>query len=139
MKVETVEIPGVESHPSDYWKIRALQIDGTSIAINALLEMAPGEFRKILKSIRLAAASRYVRSPNHVKRCGDPNYRDAYEFRAHRGNSRLMFFYDETDGNVIVCTNHLSKASGNQNNAFKICHDLCVYYRNLKDQKHSKK
>lgn len=121
MKLELAEIPNV-AQAGDYWKLRALGADGKFHAINILAEWKrrePSDFKKIVKAMQLGAKEHRVHSPNHVKQCTQ-GYPLTYEFRAHRGSARLMFFYDEKR-KLIVCTNSVWKGADNQNNAFRIC------------------
>jgi hypothetical protein len=138
--VELVEVPGVPVKTGTVWKIRALQIDGKSLALDALenwQRTTPADYKKILKAMEIAVSKVRVQSPNHVKKCSDPAYETSYEFRAHRGSARLMFFYDTNDGNIIICTNGMDKGE-NQNNAFQFCNKFETFYNSCEKTKKSK-
>jgi len=58
----------------------------------------------------------------------DPRDGDVYEMIAYTGVARLMFFYDEEDDALIVCTNDYEKSRGDQSAAFRRCAALRSYY-----------
>ncbi|MCC5843594.1 MAG: hypothetical protein JJU05_05020 [Verrucomicrobia bacterium] len=134
MKLILRQIPGLVDEPSSVWKVRALAIDDKCPVIEELLkwkQSEPAEFNKILKAMKVAAATRQVRDPKKVKACANPAYKGTYEFRAHKGQARVMFFYHEEEESLIVCTVPFFGKGGSaqkQDTAFKQCHELKTHF-----------
>jgi putative component of toxin-antitoxin plasmid stabilization module len=133
MKLELVEIPGLPDSTEAVWKIRALEVNGRSLAAEALLKWAksePGDYKKIMKAMRMAVQQHRVKNPNHVKPCANPNYSGVYELRADKGHARLMFFYDDRKAMAVICTNEFfgKGSSAQQDTAFKHCHEFKKIY-----------
>lgn len=134
MKIELVEIPGLPTGTQSTWKLRALVIDGKSLAIEALKQWKDSEkadYRKIMKTMAMAGQQHRVRDEKHVKKCSNPRYPETHELRAHKGHARLMFFYDGRFEMAIICTNgFFGKGSGSQkqDTAFKHCYELKQIY-----------
>lgn len=132
--VELRDIMGLDAEQGDIWRIQALAIDGRSPVLSELTKWAKSEkadFRKIIKAMRFAAKVKRVTDPKHVKRCQNPDYADTYEFRADKGQARVMFFYDEREENLIVCTVPFFGKGGSpkkQDAAFKQCNTLKSLY-----------
>jgi mRNA-degrading endonuclease RelE of RelBE toxin-antitoxin system len=127
VKLELLEIPGVEASHQTSWKIRALAIDGVSPALEALLAWEKSEkadYKKIMKVMRIVGQSDRVRDEKHVKKSSNADHENVYEMRAHRGHARLMFFYSEEDEAVVVCTTSYWKGKGDQDTAFRQCSRL---------------
>jgi hypothetical protein len=55
-------------------------------------------------------------------------------FIAYTGPIRLMFFYESTENQFIICTNGYEKG-GPQDRAFITCHNLMVEYFKFKTAK----
>ncbi len=76
-------------------EIRFLDIDGKSPSLDDFLKWRSrqtSDYKKILKAMKLLTHSKdCIFSPNHLKRAED--HPEIYYFRAHRGHSRMMFFY----------------------------------------------
>lgn len=135
MKLELLEIPGVETSHQTSWKIRALAIDGAAPALDALLAWEKSEkadFKKIMKVMRIVGQSERVRDEKHVKKSSNADHENVYEMRAHRGHARLMFFYSEENDAVVVCTNFYWKGKGDQDIAFGQCSRLKQLCRKAK-------
>lgn len=130
MTIELLEIPGIEARHQTEWKVRALTVDGKDPVRAALLRWKrqyPDDYKAIMKVIRLAAQQYRVKNQKHVKKSADDKHGNAYEMIAYTGVARLMFFYDEDEGALIVCTNEFEKGRGDQNAAFQ----RCVAFREL--------
>ena len=130
MTISLEDIPGVEPRFETVWKVRALVVDGRDPVRAALARWQkeyPDDFKAILKVMRLAAQQKRVNNPKHVKKSSNPAHENAYEMLAYTGVARLMFFYDEHDEAIIVCTNEFEKCRGNQDAAFQ----RCVAFREL--------
>ena len=132
MAIELVEIPGIEPRFETVWKVRALVIDERDPVRTALLQWKreyPKDFRAILKVMRIAAQQRRVLNPKQVKKSTNPKHGDVYEMIAYTGVARLMFFYDEADETLIICTNKYEKGRGEQDAAFERCATLRDLYQ----------
>ena len=132
MKIELLEIPGIEPRHETVWKVRALVVEDRDPVGDAMYEWGrkhPDDYRAILKVMRLAAQQRRVTNPKHVKISANPDHGDVYEMIAYTGVARLMFFYDETDAAMIVCTNPYEKGRGSQDAAFGRCAAFRDLYR----------
>lgn len=132
MKVELLEIPGLAASDQTACRIRVLSIDGKSLALAALELWESAEnadFKKIMKNIRiLGQLGRDVRDEKRVKKCSNPSFDGTYEIRADKGSARLMFFFDDAEGLLVICTNDFWKGSGNQDTAFKHCFEFRTIY-----------
>jgi hypothetical protein len=125
--IHLVEIPGVPNEFGDFWRIRALEINGTSLAIAQLADLAeknPKDFKKIRTALRAAAKEEKCPHTKYVKPCRNAHYPGTFEAIAYALNARLMFFYCEHT-RAIVCTNLMWKAADNQD---KACHDFKDIY-----------
>lgn len=124
-QMRLVEIPGFESNASDRWRIKTLEIDGKNPALSTLLDWSraePRDYKKIIRSLRMVAANRWVRDEKFATKSDNPAHGDVYEARADKLHARLMFFYDRDSGDAVaVCTNPYWKGSGSQDHAFAIC------------------
>jgi hypothetical protein len=144
MKVELVEIDAVPDSLSSRWKVRALAIDDASPALAALdgwLVSEKADFKKIIKSLRFAAATQRVTDEKFVKKSANSDDGNVYEARADKGHARLMFFYCEEE-KAIVCTNSFWKNRDNQNVAFTRCarfKELFEKHRNERKQDRKEK
>lgn len=110
--------------------MRALVVDGRNPVLVALIRWQreyPDDYTAIMKVMRLAAQQYRVRNPKHVKKSSDPKHGNAYEMIAYTGIARLMFFYDEDEESLIICTNEFEKGGGDQSAAFQ----RCVTFREL--------
>lgn len=106
-------------------------IDDKSPAFEALKKWAteePKDYKKIKKTIEYAAQVKQTKDKKKVKKSSNPSHGKVYEFRADKMHARLMFFYDETDGNLIICTNDYWKNKGDQGTAFATCSTLKKLY-----------
>jgi mRNA-degrading endonuclease RelE of RelBE toxin-antitoxin system len=135
MSVKLIDIPFIDGRIPPCWRVCALEIDGKSPALAALLEWQRREledFKKIVKVLRMQAGQRErLKDQKHVKKSANPKHGDVYEFRAHRGHARLMFFYDDRDRKVVVCTNSFWKEKGSQDQAFA----TAAVFKSLYEQK----
>jgi hypothetical protein len=112
MSIELVEVPGLKAHHQTRWRIRAMIVDGRDPVRVALLRWRrnyPAEYKAIMKVMRLAAQQDRVRSPKQVKKSGNPTHGNVYEMIAYTGIAQLMFFYDDADDALIICTNEHEK------------------------------
>jgi mRNA-degrading endonuclease RelE of RelBE toxin-antitoxin system len=134
MKLNLIEIPELNLPASDSGKIKALQVENKSPALEALLTWkreAPIDYKKILKVMKLLAGRGRVTDEKHVKKTAKPKqHGDVYEMRAHRGKARLFFFYDTIDESIVICTNAFDKGKGDQNAAFERCGKFKTLYEN---------
>lgn len=132
MTFQLIDIPGFSQPTSSKWKIKALQINGVSPAIAALVEWEQTrqtDYKQILNVMKQVASHIRVKNTNQVKKTANPRkHGDIYEMRAHTNHARLFFFYDDENENVVVCTNAFVKGTGNQNQAFAKCGTLKKYY-----------
>ena len=141
MKLELVEIPGLEPRYETEWKVRALVIecrDPVRAALVRWMREYPDDFKAIMKVMRLAAQQKRVQNQKHVKKSANAKHGNVYEMIAYTGVARLMFFYDETENAIIVCTNEYEKSRGDQDAAFQRCadlRDLYVAYANERRKK----
>lgn len=123
MHVELQDIPGLDATCQTVWKIRSLAIDGKDPVRAALVDWQrkyPADFKAIYKVMKLAGQQHRVQNPKHIKKSSNPAHGNAYEMIAYTGVCRLMFFYDEQDASIIVCTNPFEKG-GDQDAAFGRC------------------
>ncbi len=130
MRVELVEILGVETQHQTKWKVRALVVDGRDPVRAALVRWQrehPDDYKAIMKAMRMAGQQHRLHNQKLVKKSSNPKHGNAYEFIAYTGVARLMFFYDEGSESLIVCTNDFEKSRGDQSAAFL----LCTQYRDL--------
>ncbi len=131
MKVQLVEIGGVDPEWESRWTIRALVIDGkdpVQVTLADWMKHSPTDYKAIMKVIRLAAQEERVRNEKHVKKSANVDHGDVYEMIAFTGVCRLMFFYDNRHESLIICTNPYKKGRGSQNSAFQRCADLRNLY-----------
>lgn len=131
MKTDLIDIPGLDFSETAMWTVKALVIDGKSPAFEALKKWAteePKDYKKIKKAIEYAAQVKQTKDEKKVKKSQNPSHGQVYEFRADKMHARLMFFYDETERNLIICTNDYWKNKGNQNAAFAACTKLKQLY-----------
>lgn len=134
MKITLEDIPGVDARCEKVWKVRALVVDGRDPVRAALARWQkghPGDYKAILKVMRLAAQQRRVNNPKHVKKSTNPRHENVYEMIAYTGVARLMFFYDERDYALIVCTNEYEKSRGDQDAAFQRCDEFRKLYLSI--------
>ncbi len=130
MRVELHEIPGLDDACQTVWKVRSLAIEGKDSVQAALVEWQkryPNELKAIVKVMKLATQQQRVQNPKHVKKSSNPKHVDAYEMIARTGVCRLMFFYDEQNASIIICTNPFEKG-GDQDAAFARCAALRDLY-----------
>lgn len=131
MTIELLEIPGIEAEHQTVWKVRALVIDGRDpvrVALVRWLREYPDDYKAIMKVMRLAAQQERVINPKHVKKSSNSKHGNAYEMIAYTGVARLMFFYDDREEAIIVCTNEFEKGRGDQSAAFQRCASLRDLY-----------
>jgi len=104
-------------------RVRAMEVDGRSLAVAALHDVVRhhhDDYRKVMKVLRLVAGCDRVRNENHVKR--GAKWPDIYEIRG--GMVRLFFFYTPDLEEIVVCTNAYWKTKPGrkeQDTAFAIC------------------
>jgi len=85
--------------------------------------------------MRLAAQLVRVQNPKHVKKSANPRHGNVYEMLAYTGAARLMFFYDDEERALIVCTNEYEKSKGDQDAAFARCAALReLYLKHIEDE-----
>jgi len=103
--------------------IRAIEVDGRCRVAEDLAELSRydlGDFKKIMKVIRLVGERERVLNEKHVVR--GKKHTEIYEMRAHRGHARLYFFYTPDQREVVVCTNSYWKTKPSfreQNESFE--------------------
>ncbi len=132
MKIDLVDIPDLQLSPTCKWRIRALSVNGKMPAIEALAEWESirlADYKRIVKVMKIVSEKLRVTDQRHVKKTEKTHlYGDVYEMRSHTGKARLMFFYDNRNESVVVCTNPYVKGKGNQDAAFKLCSQLKEIY-----------
>jgi hypothetical protein len=136
MKAELIDIPGLSLRENTQWKVKALLINGeVSLAIDALDRWSNDpamkkDYERIIDAIQIAAQVERVDDENIVKASDNRKHGEVYEFRAYdherrrAGKARLMFFYDDSDDALIICTNSYEKDKGNafaQDRMFEMC------------------
>lgn len=140
MKIRLRNIPGFEPNPSDEWEVKTLEINDSSPVLSELLQWKRSEnanYKKIIKAMEFAAKQHRVHDKKKVKPCANKKYDGTYEFRAHQGDARVMFFYDESEESIIVCTTPFFGKGGSskrQDTAFKNCYDLKTLYLAQKNE-----
>jgi uncharacterized phage-like protein YoqJ len=125
------DIPDVDPSIEAIWKVRAMVVDGRDPVQAALARWKkkyPNDYKAILKVMNFAAQNKRVSNPKYVKKSSNPAHNNAYEMIAYTGIARLMFFYDEREEALIVCTNEFEKCRGNQDAAFQRCVDFRELY-----------
>jgi len=138
MQIRLLEIPGLDERDQTECKIRVLSIDGSDLVLGHLEQWRINQkedFKKIMKVMKLAACHKRVRNEKHVRKTGIKEQGPVYEMRADKGHARLFFFYDDTDDQLIVCTNTYWKGKGAkkaQHHAFEHCSKLRTIYFNNK-------
>lgn len=131
MKLELVDIPGLETLSAGVWKVQALVVGGRDPVRSALAKWqreSPNDYRAILKVMRIASQQNRVLNPKHVKPAVGASCDGVYEMIAYTRCARLMFFYDEQDDALIICTNEYEKGRGSQDAAFKRSAELRGLY-----------
>ncbi len=129
MRCRLLSIIDVKAEWEICHRVRVLEINGKSLALNELLKLKQDhieDYKKIIKVMRLVAKQERVRNENHVKR--GQRHGDIYEMRG--GAARLFFFYTPDVQEAVICTNLYWKAKSSkqeQNQAF----DLCERFRNI--------
>lgn len=136
MRTELIDIPGLFLGDKPLWKVKALKIHGMySFAIQALEEWSKDpkmkrDYELIIEAIQYAANVKRVGDERIVKVSDNHEHGEVYEFRAYdfdrqrAGCARLMFFYDESDESLIICTNSYEKDKGTtfaQDRMFAMC------------------
>src|SRR5437764_1201664 len=138
MGLELVEIPGFEPRHETIWKVRALVVNGRDPVRAALARWSQGDqkdYKAIMKVMRLAAQQEHIHNPKHVKKSANPKHSNVYEMLAYTEKARLMFFYDDTERALIICTNEYEKGVGDQDAAFRLCSELRkLYFQETKDE-----
>jgi hypothetical protein len=137
MKVELVEIDGIEKRHETVWKIRALVVADRNPVTEALWRWQrkhPNDYTAILKVMRLAGQQFRVQNPKHVKKSTNPAHGEVYEMLAYTGVARMMFFYDDEDDALIICTNEYEKGGGDQDAAFARCAAFKTLYLQKKHE-----
>jgi hypothetical protein len=152
MKTGLIDIPGLFVGEDALWKVKAMVIDGEKcLAIDALEKWSKDrqlrrDYELIIEAIQVAAnVERVMEDGKSVKRNHNPAYGDVYEFRAYDydtasvGKARLMFFYDDEDDALIICTNSFEKGAGkyaDQDLMFGLCARFRdEYERNKQNEK----
>ena len=135
MKTDLIDIPGLFVGANPRWKVKALFNGEVSLAVNALVRWSNDpdmkkDYERIIDAIQIAAKVERVRDENIVKVSDNPEHGDVYEFRSYdyetrrAGKARLMFFYDESEEALIICTNSYEKDIGTafaQDRMFAMC------------------
>ncbi len=134
MSLRLLKIPGIEAHYETMWQVRVLEIEGKNLVLESLVEWrrnAPGDYKKIMKILRMVGLTDRIRDEKKVKKSQNPKHKDVYEIRADKGSARLMFFYCRSSQSAVICTNTYWKAKSSQSeqdSAFGICARLKEYY-----------
>jgi hypothetical protein len=124
MPIELVDIPGLQLPLHAQWQVKALVIDGRDPVRAALFRWNreyPKDYKAIIKVLKLAAQQYRVKQEKHVKQSKDKSHGEVFEAIAYTRITRLMFFYDESEASLIVCTNEYEKSRGDQDAAFARC------------------
>ena len=135
MKTDLIDIPGLFVGANPRWKVKALFNGESSLAVNALVRWSNDpdmkkDYERIIDAIQIAAQVERVRDENIVKISDNPEHGEVYEFRAYdyetrrSGKARLMFFYDDSEDALIICTNSYEKDKGAafaQDRMFEMC------------------
>jgi len=138
IKIKLLNIPGLDNDCQSHWKIRALEINGRSLALAALKRWQArhqAEWKKIRKVMQIHGTQEEIKDEKKVKKSSNPDHGEVYEMRADKGHARLMFFYDSAEDSIIVCTNSHWKGKGSQDADFATCKRLKDIYFNNKGEK----
>lgn len=123
-----IDIPESDIGEQQCWKIQFLgtldESNNTrSPVLNDFLEWKKKnrkEFAKIVRAMTYAATHSKHIDPKFVKE--DREKRGGFEFRNNRCNLRLLFFYDDDNDQIIICTNTFKKSKNKaQDEAFAKC------------------
>ncbi len=143
MKIDLEDIPGLEHFFSDppKWKVKTCCLGGAGNLVLKKLDLwrndpeMEEEYGQIIANIVVTACSEKIESDTpFVKKNRNPENGEVYEFRAFNenteraGKARVLFFYDEDDENLIICTNTFEKGQGDQNMSFSQCAQLKQRY-----------
>ncbi len=150
MKTDLIDIPGLFVGANPRWKVKAIFNGEVSLAVDALDRWRADpkmkrDYKLIVEAIQYAANVERVTDERIVKGSENFDHGEVYEFRAFdpdtnwTGRARLMFFYDESDESLIICTNSYDKNIGNyesQNLMFSMCDRFRQEYeRNKRSEK----
>lgn len=107
-KFKIVPVIGVKEEWQTIHRIYALEINGKCYVNDFILDVRnkdKNEYKKIIKVIKLLTTEKRIKNPNHIKSCNNRKYKDIYEIRAHRGHSRISFFYEytENENEDLIC------------------------------------
>ena len=79
MRARLLKIPGIEAHHEIMWQVRVLEIDGKNLVLEKLAEWyrkAPGDYKKIMKNLRMVGLTDRLRDEKKVKKSKNPKHRD---------------------------------------------------------------
>ncbi|HKL20438.1 MAG TPA: hypothetical protein VJ904_01455, partial [Tichowtungia sp.] len=136
MRIELEDIPDIDLlfGEEQKWKVKTCHLGGAgNLVLKKLTQWRDDpemeeEYEQIIANIVVTACSEKIESDTpFVKKNANPENGEVYEFRAFNekieraGKARVLFFYDEEDRNLIVCTNTFEKGQGDQNMSFRQC------------------
>jgi len=114
MNVQLVDIDAVKKEWQTAHAIKALEIEGRSMALAGLSEWARNnqkDYKRLMHAVKLVCGNDYVRNPKYLKKSDNPNHGDVYEIRADKGLPRLFCFYSRGAKAVVICTHGWGKCS----------------------------
>lgn len=142
MKIELEDIPDLDHlfSESPEWEVKTCHLGGAGNLVLKKLDQwrndseMKKEYEQIMVSIVTTACSKKIESDTpFVKKNTNPDNGEVYELRSYNekieraGKARILFFYDEEDRNIIICTNTFEK-QGDQNMSFRQCARLKQLY-----------
>ena len=114
MNVALVDIACIKSEWQTVHRIKALEIEGKSPALDALaywIRNNQRDFKRLMRSIKLVCQSKRVLNPKYIKKSDNPKYGNVYEIRADKGLPRLFSFYSQVSDEIVICTHGWNKKS----------------------------
>lgn len=133
MNVVLADITCVKREWQTVHRIKALEIDGRSPALDALADWSRNnqrDFKRLMRSIKLVCQNKRVLNPKYVKKSNNPKHGDVYEIRADKGLPRLFSFYRQGSDEIVICTHGWGKKSSReqQDAEFAKCSRLKTLY-----------
>lgn len=132
MDVRLVDIAAVKIEWQTVHRIKALEINGRSPALDALAEWAQDnqrDYNRLMHSIKLVCQNIRVHNPKYIKKSRNPRHGDVYEIRADKGLPRLFCFYSRSSDQVVICTHGWGKQSSRRQQDAEF--EKCVKFKRL--------
>ena len=132
MTVKLVDIACIPADWQTVHRIKALEINGRSPALDALADWQQQndrDFKRLMRSIKLLCMNKRVENPKHMKK-GDGQQADVYEIRADKGLPRLFCFFTKGCEEIVICTHGWGKKSSRkqQDAEFEKCSRFKTLY-----------